>query len=200
MSEQSSLQPLPSISFNLDNLSERIPAIPGDANAYHGFMCRICLDDQSHPSGVILNVHWQREITPVIIQWSGEVSERDKRGARDERKATDYGACALTLLFIDYFTDYTAYEQSVTGDTIDYFLAPKAMLAELLQEETLIFNAPGTYPIAYLESSGIRCENEGNTVNARIAAKKRRLNTTEDLPTFIAVIEFSKPYAKIVKI
>ncbi len=63
-----------------------------------------------------------------------------------------------------------------------------------IQNTDLIFNEAE----ARLEVSGILSETTGNTVKARIKEKRERL-TPEDLPTFIVIVEFSNPYAKVVK-
>lgn len=201
MSDAPDLQLPPGpIVLNLDGLVERIPAVPSVAGAFFALACRVCLDSQGHGSGVALQTEMPHGSETMQLHWQESVTERDRRGMQDERKTTDFGACAIAFLFVDRYTDYTPYEQSATGDTIDYYLAPKAALPQLLQEDTLIFNSPGEYPIAYLEASGIRCENEGNTIADRLGSKKRRLKTPHDLPTFIAVVEFSRPRAKMIKV
>jgi hypothetical protein len=81
-----------------------------------------------------------------------------------------------------------AIEQSNIGTTIDYYLIRKTDYTD----DTLIFNHS-----AYLEVSGIRRENEGNTVEDRIKDKERRLKKKEDLPAYISVVEFSRPWAKM---
>lgn len=190
------------IIFDLDNLPATIPVIPPSVGVFHALQCKVCLDSQGHADGVklMVDLSYRETILHGQVRWAVDVSERERRATRDEKKTTDFGACVLALLFIDRFTEYTAYQQSATGDTIDYLLAPKGMLPQLLQEDTLIFNSPGKLPVAYLEVSGIRCENEYNTIASRISGKKRRLSTPEDLPTFIAIVEFGRPSAKMVKV
>jgi len=84
---------------------------------------------------------------------------------------------------------------SSKGNGIDYYLADRDT------GDDLIFNRA-----AVLEVSGILEANESNTVERRIAAKRRRLReyaasptaTTVDLPTYICVVEFGRPHAKVV--
>jgi hypothetical protein len=91
---------------------------------------------------------------------------------------------------INNLTEFTAIEQSNIGTTIDYYLAPQN------QDNTLIFNHA-----ARLEVSGILEENPDNTVDKRIGSKIRRLKPDPNgaLPTFILVVEFSQPHAKMVQ-
>jgi hypothetical protein len=86
-------------------------------------------------------------------------------------------------------TEYTAVEQSCIGTTIDYYLSPQK------RNDDLIFNYT-----ARLEVSGILVENEDNTVDNRIKQKVKRLKPEGDLPDLIAIVEFSKPWSKIIKV
>ncbi len=92
------------------------------------------------------------------------------------------------------FTEYVGVTQSAKWNGFDYYLTTANT------DPNLIFN-----DAANLEVSGIQAENEGNTIIIRIQSKRRRLQrirsaslgTTSDLPTYICVVEFSKPQAKV---
>lgn len=53
---------------------------------------------------------------------------------------------------------------------------------------------------ARLEVSGILEENKGNTVEGRIKKKINRLKPEGELSDFIIVVEFSKPWTKMVEL
>jgi hypothetical protein len=132
------------------------------------------------------------------VYWTGEVTDELMRQyAGTSRKLNDYApttrtiddaACAIALLLIRELTEYTAVSKARVGTTVDYYLIPKT------QNTNLIFNEAE----ARLEVSGILSETKSNTVKARIKEKRERL-TKNDMPTFIVIVEFSNPYAKVVK-
>ena len=74
-------------------------------------------------------------------------------------------------------------------DIIDYYLVKQN------QGDDLIFNHA-----ARLEVSGILTENEDNTVENRIRQKIRRLKPENDLPCLIVVVEFGRPWSKMVEV
>lgn len=149
--------------------------------------CMVCFNNQGHLSGVKLPIYYENGNDIFEILWEGEVTEELIRIYGDLRRATDNAACALALQFINKITEYTAFEQSSIGTSIDYYLTRQ-------KEDILIFNRA-----ARLEVSGILEENEGNTVEGRISRKIKRLKDDDDLPTFIIIVEFSKPWSKMVQ-
>lgn len=172
----------------LESLSETIPVIPSEAVGFYKQNCMVCFHLQSHRSGVILQVLYDEKTTLFEIEWTGEVTEQLLGAYRETTRATDFGATALALIFVRELTDFTAIEQSCIGTTIDYYLVRKQQYSDL------IFNH-----CARLEVSGILAENDRNTVDDRIRQKIRRLKPEGDLPDFIAVVEFSKPWSKMVE-
>jgi hypothetical protein len=140
-----------------------------------------------HRSGVILSVHQADTVVRFEIQWSGETTEQLVRAYRDPIRLADNAACAIALLVVREMTPYTAVEQSVVGTTIDYYLARQG------RSDDLIFNN-----VARLEVSGILTETEENTVDRRVSEKRRRLRPEGDLLDFIVVVEFGRPWSKLV--
>lgn len=178
----------PKIILKLETLSEGIPVMPSEAVGFYKQNCMICLNYHGHVTNVSMRVNFHDKDSYINISWTGEVTSLMKRQYGDLRRATDHAACAIALLLLRETSNYIGVEQSCIGTTIDYYLAPKNM------DDTLIFNHT-----ARLEVSGILEENKGNSVNNRINSKIRRLNLDSDLPTIIIVVEFSKPYSRIVK-
>jgi hypothetical protein len=172
----------------LESLSDRIPVIPEEAVGFYKHNCMVCFQLQGHQSGVILKVLYKSTTTAFEIAWAGEITEQLLRAYRETTRATDFAACTIALILVRELTEFTAVEQSCIGTTIDYYLIPQR------QNDDLIFNHA-----ARLEVSGILAENEDNRVDDRIKQKVRRLKPEGDLPDFIAVVEFSKPWSKMVE-
>lgn len=173
----------------LESLSDRIPVIPGEAVGFYKQNCMVCFHLQSHKSGVILQAIYKGKATLFEVEWTGDVTDQILGAYRELTRATDFAACALALILVRELTEFTAIEQSCLGTTIDYHLALQR------EENDLIFNR-----CARLEVSGILSENEGNTVDDRIRQKAKRLKPEGNLPDLIAVVEFSKPWSKMVEV
>ena len=85
-------------------------------------------------------------------------------------------------------THFTVIERAVTSTGIDYWLGFKNV------NRNHIF-----HKAARLEISGILAENERNTVTNRIHLKQKQTQPTDHtLPVYIIVVEFSKPWIKMV--
>lgn len=171
----------------LESLSESIPVIPEEAAGFYKQNCMVCFHQNGHKSGVNLTVSYNSITVVFEICWTGDITEQILRSYRDTISSTNFAACAIALILVRELTEYTAIEQACIGTTIDYYLIPQS------QESDLIFNHA-----ARLEVSGILIENEDNTVEGRIKQKIRRLKTERELPDLIAVVEFSKPWSKVV--
>jgi hypothetical protein len=174
--------------LTLESLSVGIPVIPEEAVGFYKQNFMVCFYENGHKSGVSLTVSYDNLDSVFQIFWTGDITEDLLRAYRETKRCTDFAACAIALILVRELTEFTAVEQSCIGTTIDYYLIPQK------QESDLIFNRA-----ARLEVSGILSENEDNTVENRISRKIRRLKPEGDLPDLIAVVEFSKPWSKMVK-
>jgi len=148
----------------------------------------VCFDSQGHRSGIGLEVVYRDSNEAYQVYWSGEVTRELIRAYADLVQATESAACAIALLIIQELTEFTGVEQATRGTTVDYYLAPQNRGGDL------IFNRA-----ARLEASGILEEKGTNTVERRIKDKVKRLKREHDLPTFIAIVEFKQPWAKVVE-
>ncbi len=179
----------------LEDLAAKAPGMPQGTVEHYQHSCIVCLDDHGHVSGSHLDVDFQQEHVQVPIWWQASATDEMRRWFRNQRNSVDLGACAIALLIIPKFTSMVAVEQSATGDGVDYYLSDPSSGGDLL------FNNA-----AHLEISGIHTETNTNSVDRRIAAKKRRLDRartysnspTKDLPTYICIVEFSRPRTKVV--
>ena len=135
-----------------------------------------------------MNVKTDESQTCCNIHWEGEITEKIKRLFRgNKNKTTEIAATTVALLLIPIFTEFTSIEEAPIGSTVDYFLSSNQ------PDDTYIFNNIE----AYCEIRGIREEKKGNTVQGAIRKKVNRLKKIEDLPTYIVIVEFSKPFSRV---
>jgi hypothetical protein len=173
--------------LSLEALAAGVPVILQEAVGFYKQNCMVAFHHNGHRSGVILSVHRNDAVVRFEIRWAGETTEQLGRAYRDPIRLVDNAAWAIALLVVREMTPFTAVEQSVVGTTIDYYLARQD------RSDDLIFNS-----IARLEVSGILTENEENTIDKRVAQKRRRLRREADLLDFIVVVEFGRPWSKLV--
>lgn len=85
-----------------------------------------------------------------------------------------------------------SFEESVIGTGIDFWVSTKSSNDQLIS-----FNNRE----ARIEVSGILRKSLGNTVNMRVAQKKKQMKPSDhsQLPGWIIVCEFSTPKSKIVR-
>ncbi len=174
--------------LQLESLSDGVPVIPADAVAFYKHNCMVCLHHNGHGSPVLVSVEYEQQNTSFEIAWLGETTERLMQQYREPTSAVNFAACAIALMLVREMTEFTAVEQSAIGTTIDYYLSFQE------QDDMLIFNHA-----ARLEVSGILAESSQNTVDGRIREKLRRLKPEGSLPDIVAVVEFSRPWSKIVR-
>ncbi len=181
--------------IRLEDLAMLAPVLTQAAADFHRENCMVCLDHKSHANGVHLDVEFVNTREQVQVTWAGAVTAEMLDCYADQNKRVDFGACAIALLLLPVFTDYLAIRSSATGNGIDYFLVSNS------GDDNLIFNNS-----AVLEVSGIQDEDASNSVNSRIQDKRRRLNRmaksstsiTPNLDTYICVVGFGQPRAKVV--
>ncbi len=109
---------------------------------------------------------------------------------KDLKEATEYGATAIALLILIHFEKCDFVERLPQTAIGDYFLKKGDL--ENKDTENEIF----------LEISGIFKEHSKQAINVRLGQKKKQLinKPIVGLYVLIAVIEFSTPKAKIIKI
>lgn len=181
--------------IQLDDLATHAPALTTAMAMFYRENCMVCMDNQGHTTGVMMEVNFADTHEGTSVSWHGTVTDATRASYDDREKRVDFGACgAIALLLMPEFAGLRAVRPSAKGNAIDYYLAPP-------DEEHLIFNEG-----AVLEVSGIQAENPRNTVADRIYRKRRRLHDlrasvtsqTPDPPTYICVVEFGQPKARVV--
>ena len=177
--------------LNLEILKMGIPVISEKTGAFLAEAAAICLTLNGYESGVQLKVEGVIQET-FLVEWNDEVTKSVLESWNDAREATEFGATALALLLLLERTDFTHFIRAYQGTGIDYWLGKGKYTGEKI---------PNAARKGRLEISGILKATKGNTINMRIAQKKKQVNKTNNtnLPVYVVVVEFSQPKAKIIK-
>jgi hypothetical protein len=111
------------------------------------------------------------------------VTDQMRRSYRDERKATDHGACAVAILIIKNLLDLHVIEEACPPSGFDYWVkTPDSFLFQEAQR---------------LEVSGMLRQDESRQ-RSRLAEKNRQvLRGSGDVSRIIVVVEFSRFLALI---
>lgn len=183
--------------LSLESLRLGHTIITPDSAGYFIENCKVCFHTQNYQSGVTLRVEYDDKKWDFCVIWQGNVTEAMLRAwHKDDKKNTETGAIALTMLVLPEVTTYQAVECAGYGTGMDY------VLVDGTGDDTLIFNQPS----AYLEITGIAKSTQSNTINDRISEKKTRINKVREKdasllggsPTIIACVEFSRPLLRII--
>jgi hypothetical protein len=171
--------------LDLQSLSQGLPAITPVFGAAIAEAGAICLTDEAHEPGVILEVEGEFS-TRFQLDWQ-HVTEQAQRCWNDEEYTTEQAAYGIAFLLILQLTNLTVIERSRRGTGFDYWLGNHDSTA------TLPFQR-----MARLEVSGIRKGNRSQ-INARVKQKIEQTGTSdaEGLPAYIIVVEFSRPISGI---
>lgn len=175
--------------INLYKLADKAIGVSQKVGDFLGEAAQVCLEMQGHKSGVQLNITGQYEES-VILEWSNKLEEETLLSWRDLKESTEYGATAIALLLLIHFESYNFVERLPQTAIADYFLKKRKLEDEITKHEI------------FLEISGIFRETSKNTIDIRIKQKKKQIanKSIAQWNILIAVVEFSKPKAKITKI
>lgn len=172
--------------INLDILSEeKIAGLSPTFGAFLAEAASVCFSLNKHKSGVVLQLTGDHKESIELI-WSAQLTDDIIDSWKDKKEATEYAATAVAMLLIDHLFEVGRMVRNI-GAT-DYILSDFRV------------DNKNTYPIVYLEISGIFQNSKNNTVNQRV--KKKRLQVETGIaaaPFIVIVVEFGKPEAKIIK-
>ena len=162
-------------------------SIPGISEATGAYLCEgcvVCMNRQSHSSGVQLSLKGDKTAS-IPTEWSMAYTDQLDRSWQDQEVATEHGAVCLSVLLSLRLTDYTILKRARKKTGVDYFLCRKG--SDLFRDSAL------------LEVSGIY--NGQNKVDARVKQKLKQTNQSSStgLPTYVSVVEFSEPSVTFVK-
>jgi hypothetical protein len=151
--------------------------------------CVWCLLASKHSNGLTLDVKEESATDSYLVSWPNEEIDTEliNRSYNQDDSAED-GAEAIALLLSIDRTDYTAVERASTSTGIDYWLGYK-------DSPNNPFERAGR-----LEVSGIFAESERNSVKQRVKKKLKQTSPTDNtFSVYVIVVEFSQPYATMVK-
>lgn len=159
---------------------------PGITAAFGAFLAEaaaVCLEDQRHTPGVTL-IFEEHQRQPFQLTWS-PVTDQQRRCHNDQQVATEHGAYGIAILVMKRVTGKSVMERSRKGTGFDYWLGD--------QSEGLFQGK------ARLEVSGI-LHGSMSRIDARVRAKSKQTEVSDgSFPAYIAVIEFRRPLAKVIR-
>ncbi len=144
----------------------------------------VCLEEQQHPSGVVMNVRGSHN-SSMNIHWDA-TTEQTKRTWADEEEATEHGAYACAILILKHLVGLQVVERSRKGTGFDWWLGSKEDGQALFQKR------------ARLEVSGIRNGTE-RLVESRLKQKTKQTKRSDQtgLPAWVTIVEFSEPHLRL---
>ena len=171
--------------WTLSSLTTGRPGLtPGEAQSLME-AAAVCLADQGH--GRLVQLRLTGEFQHTVELALPPVDESMRRTHADLPRAVERGACAIAALVCERQQGLVVAEQSRRGGGFDYWLAPADDDQPLFQSRSR------------LEVSGILKGSEAQ-VRRRMQEKLKRLAKFESVtPTWVMVVEFSRPVADTVR-
>lgn len=176
--------------ISLETLKQGYPGMTPAIAESHAEAAAICLEDQNHETGVTFKINGNFKNT-CALSWQSPDAQK-KRAWADMQEATEKGACGISALLIDCFTNLHVFERSCKGTGFDYWLSKKSLeenddLNFLLGKERL-------------EVSGILSGTDAE-IKARAKQKKDQTDQSDKLglPAWIVIVEFSHPQSTLAK-
>jgi len=144
----------------------------------------ICLDHAGHTPKAVLVVLNDSE-REFLLDWP-PVSDQMRRTFADLQEATQFGACAVSIVLVKVMIGFEVLERSWIGTGFDYWVGNEG--------DGLPFDN-----MARLEVSGILNGNHTD-VKSRVKQKVKQVSVSDNLkiPAIVSVVEFGKPIAKVV--
>ena len=160
------------------------PAITPSYAGMLGEAAAVCLEENCHPPGVVLDLVGDSNET-LLITWR-ELGEEHVSSYSDLEEATEYGAYGIALVAVRELKGKTAISRSAKGGGFDWWVGDSE------DPQTLPFQGK-----VRLEVSGILRGRPGQ-LQARLRQKKKQTDLSDSLgPAIIAIVQFSEPLAHI---
>ncbi len=170
--------------LSLDDLNESLVGIAKSALETRHDALLLRFEGLGQHSGVGYDLKKDEvKISSFQIDWSRELTDRSRRTLRFPTRVTEYAAEGLAFLLLLAYTEYTAIEQSVDDDGIDYWLGYQNDVSNLVFERS-----------ARVEISGMYRRQPASKVRERIAEKLSQTDSSDytGLPAYIVVTDFSR--------
>lgn len=168
--------------INLDTLGNGIMGLTQEFGRFLLQACTVCLDNQSHSSGVELNLAASNGIQSLNLNWSTVVNDQVKRNWSDLQEATEYAATGIAIKLAETYSDSNCIERSSKGTGFDYWLGYEDDIGLFQRKERL-------------EISGILKENASNSLEKRVKIKteQTKASSKTGLNAHVCVVEFGNP-------
>ncbi|WP_404784864.1 hypothetical protein [Altericista sp. CCNU0014] len=180
----------PGKTLYLNDLCQNKPERPGWSLTF-GATCAdaaaVCLEAQSHPVQVTLQVDGMQTLTVELQR--NTVDDTVRRFNADLEVATEYGAYGIAALLMPHLTQLTVIERSIKGRGFgfDFWLGS-------IDDPQTVFQRK-----ARLEVSGIR-QGSQSILQSRVNMKLEQISPSDALsPGYVCVVEFGTPRARIVQ-
>jgi len=171
--------------LDLNDLTVGMPGIEPARGASFAHAVVTCLEERRHRSGVVMIVDGDFNQS-FSLRWD-PIDDQIRRSWADFEDATEKGAYGIAALLVVHLTEWTVVERARKGRGFDYWLGRKDC-------ETVLFQNT-----ARLEVSGIR-EGDEHELNRRVRMKVIQVKPDpQRLPSFVVVVEFGRPRARMVK-
>ena len=122
--------------------------------------------------------------TVFQVFWKNKITEQTRTAWNDTQELTEYGAMGIAVLLIVEMIEFAVIKRARKGEGVDYWLGHKS--------DKIPFQNK-----ARLEISGI-LEGTESKIKARLKQKTEQTNLiNSELPTYIVIVEFSKPVSHL---
>lgn len=177
----------PTRSISLEDLCEGIRNLTPERGSAFCQAASFCFDSQGHLSGVHLKV--DGICTDTFEVTFPNVTDKIRASWRDATEATDDGATGIAILLIRSITGMTVIERSFIGSGIDWLIGPEDTDDELIFQNN-----------ARLEVSGI-LNGTDSQIKQRVKQKLAQTDQSDswNMSAYVVVVEFSRPFSKVVE-
>jgi hypothetical protein len=172
--------------ITLSSLKDGMPGLTPTWGGVLAEAASVCLEDQNHRIYVELSIDGIFE--ELLVMERLPIDGQMRASHRDAEEATEHGACGVAILSICSLTNLKVLKRARKRTGCDYWIGP--------DQDPWFENA------VRLEVSGIR-QGDESKIRERVQRKSRqtqRWTETSPSPALIAVVEFSRPLLRIVKL
>jgi len=144
----------------------------------------VCLDERGHTSPTRMDVAGDLKVA-AHVDWDAP-SDQSRRCWNDDEYATEHGAYGVAALLVES-CGLEVLERSKKGTGFDFWLGPANSKGTMFQG------------LIRLEVSGIRFGGDSE-IDSRVRRKLKQTDRSDGtFPAVMVVVEFGRPFAKIVE-
>jgi hypothetical protein len=172
--------------LDLDTLQNGLPGISPSWGRFLAEASAVCLHHHNHINGIRLTVTGSFQGS-LEVHWTIIIDDQVLRSWADEMELTEYGACGIAILAILEFTGFKVIRRARKGSSVDYWLS----------------KADGDPPFqeaARLEVSGIIAGDQAELSKRTRQKIAQTQHSSNPLPAYVAVVEFSAPQSQMVQV